>query len=69
MRTDLKLLAARRLLAEGKVVPGMSLIIEACEQDPKRVDATLLATLPLWKSVVKHLAAKQCKFEDEWNQD
>jgi hypothetical protein len=51
-----KLRAARNLLSQGNVLAGMGLILEVGQEYPSEIDPTLLATMPLWHEVVKHLS-------------
>lgn len=53
-----KLEAARNLIKQGNVLAAMGLIAEVGEEFPDELDPTLLATVPLWREVVRHLGQK-----------
>lgn len=65
-----KLKYAKELLEKGDDA-GLKIILEVADEDPGALDPVLLATVPLWRAVVKHLKVKRSDdpLEKMWDDD
>lgn len=65
-KNNAKLQMAINLLNAGKPLQGLMLIIQVYESNPEDLDPVSIATMPLYRSIVKKVTASMTKENDDW---